>query len=240
MNSSKSDDKKNDQIIQQMEQVVQVAKHFFQTRGITNYRLTQLQFLNTFPGSGNQIWHVDNTSAGLTAIVSLGNVRANGPTELLLESHKQKNPFHFARSSFFDWINHQYILKNKNSNDDDAPQKRNITTTTLSSQPLLACLDAGDAILYDSRLLHRGRGYSNNNQEPSAIEVNSSDGSSDSNGMVGNDVKNSQEMMDRRPVLALRWDAVETPPPGGGILVTTTNRYIGAWFYAVLWACGKS
>jgi len=47
---------------------------------------------------------------------------------------------------------------------------------------------AGDAIVYDARALHRGRGYKS--------------GISD------------------RPVLIIRWDAHDTPPPGTGFIGT--------------------
>jgi len=72
-------------------------------------------------------------------------------------------------------------------------------------------IDAGDAILYDARIFHRGRGYRKSNRKS------------------GED----------RPVLVLRWDAAKTPPPGSGLIKTTASTYIGCFLYAALSAVQK-
>lgn len=172
-----------------------VVDSYFKQHCIKRYRLTDLQFLNALPGSSNQIWHRDNKFRGLTAIVSLNNIRDNGPTELILGSHKE----HFTLFQKC-WD----VLGEAHGHD------------SLSDQPLLGCIDAGDTILYDARIFHRGRG--NNTQDFS-------------------DVKEG-EITDR-PVLVLRWDATRTPPPGAGLIVTTANKYIGGMLYAALFALQK-
>ena len=81
----------------------------------------------------------------------------------------------------------------------------------LNNNPLLlSCIDAGDKVLYDARIFHRGRG-NNTHKEADAD----------------------------RPVLVLRWDAAHTPPPGAGLIVTTANiLYLGKLFYAGLFLLG--
>jgi len=66
---------------------------------------------------------------------------------------------------------------------------------------LLASIHACDAVCYDSRVLHRGRGYGN---------------SSDSDVVFGD-----------RPVLVLRWDAIDTPAPGTRLIGTQWNNLEG-------------
>ena len=107
-----------------------VVQTYFKQNGIANYELTDVQFLNAYPHSTNQIWHRDNKFRGLTAIVALKDVRQNGPTELIVGSHEAK---------FSLWN----VIKQRD---------------TLSDKPLLGCIDAGDTILYDARIFHRGRG----------------------------------------------------------------------------------
>ena len=167
-----------------------IVKSYFKQHKIERYELTDVQFLNAYPESTNQIWHRDNTCCGLTAIVALNDVRSNGPTELLACTHQK---------DFSLWkALHNAVFESNNA----APFSL--------GQPLLGVLDAGDAILYDARIFHRGRGYRE---------------SSDS----GHD----------RPVLVLRWDAANTPPPGAGLIKTTANTYVGCFLYAALSAVQK-
>ena len=104
------------------------AASFF---GQTPFEVTQLQLLLAEPGSTHQIWHRDNSKRGLTAIIALCDVGANGPTELILRSH-------------------------------DAPAG----TLARGQQPVLGTMRAGDALLYDARVLHRGRGYTEGPPRP--------------------------------------------------------------------------
>ena len=104
-----------------------VVRAYFKENGITHYELTDVQFLNAYPNSTNQIWHRDNKFKGLTAIVALQDIRQNGPTELIVGSHA---------TSFSLW---------------NAIKQR-------ESSLLLGCINAGDTLLYDARIFHRGRG----------------------------------------------------------------------------------
>lgn len=176
-----------------------VVKSYFAQHGIERYGLTDLQYLNALPKSTNQIWHRDNKFRGLTAIVSLDDVRANGPTELILGSHLP---------GFTLWPKLWDAAVGNANNEHDS----------VSQQTILGCIDAGDAILYDARIFHRGRG--NNVASDSSDAVR---GASDKD----------------RLVLVLRWDALNTPPPGSGLIVTTTNIYAGKIMYAILYAIEK-
>jgi len=183
----------NSQTISQQTEVTSlqdIVKSYFKQHKIERYELTDVQFLNAYPESTNQIWHRDNTCCGLTAIVALKDVRSNGPTELLTGTHKQ---------DFSLWE----AFQNAVFEEDDAARFS-------LGQPLLGVIDAGDAILYDARIFHRGRGY-----------------------------RKSSESDQNRPVLVLRWDAANTPPPGAGLIKTTANTYTGCFLYAALSAIQK-
>lgn len=179
-----------------------IVQSYFKQHGIERYDLTDVQFLNAYPASTNQVWHRDNTSRGLTAIVALQDVLDNGPTELILGSHQP---------NFSLWPNcwnvmQKYLpasFKQRYLTDDD---------DSIPDRPLLGCIDAGDTILYDARLFHRGRGNTT---------------TSEGNGIAD------------RPVLVLRWDAAHTPPPGAGLIVTTANTYAGSFLTAGLFALQK-
>jgi len=104
-----------------------IVRAYFKENGITHYELTDVQFLNAYPHSTNQIWHRDNKFKGLTAIIALQDIRQNGPTELVVGSHA---------TTFSLW---------------NAIKQR-------ESSLLLGCINAGDTLLYDARIFHRGRG----------------------------------------------------------------------------------
>jgi ectoine hydroxylase-related dioxygenase (phytanoyl-CoA dioxygenase family) len=175
----------------------QLARNYFAQKGIKSYKLTQLQFLNAKLGSENQIWHRDNIAPGVTMLVALCDVRNKGPTELILKSHLQEQSF---------WASLQ-----REWNDALARSKSGSSEQISSGQPLLACLKAGDAVLYDSRVLHRGRGFTGKS-----------------------DIEEAEDDCDDRPVLVLRWDALATPPPGAGLIITTANAYMGSILTAAL------
>lgn len=198
-----------------------IVQAYFQQHGIQRYMLTDIQFLNAYPQSTNQIWHRDNTRRGLTAIVSLCNIRDNGPTELILGSHQSN----FSVWSEWRKVIQKYLIGNASIKErcDD-----NDIKFVESEQPplvLLGCIDAGDALLYDARIFHRGRGYEN------AKSLDGEEGTT--NG------KNDVDVLVDRPVLVLRWDAANTPPPGAGIIVTSVNAYVGSMMYASLSVLGK-
>lgn len=168
----------------------------------TNYGLTQLQLLNALPGSMHQIWHRDNTQRGITAIVALSPILHHGPTEVILSSHNQSSSA-LVLSSMKNYISYRNTRIGENNNTVDNDIDRTSPWTTMQHHHhLLACLEAGDAILYDSRCLHRGRGWNTSSSSSSSLLLD-------------------------RPVLILRWDADGTPPPGSGMIPTTISRYGG-------------
>ena len=171
-----------------------VVQTYFKQHGIVRYELTDLQFLNAYPQSTNQIWHRDNTFRGLTAIVALSDIRDNGPTELILGSHEQQN---FSVWQKYWYVMQRYLQTKQSVSNDD------------KDSILLGCINAGDTILYDARIFHRGRGNNSNNDDVD------------------------------RPVLVLRWDGANTPPPGCGLILTMANKYIGSMLYASLFALQK-
>ncbi|KAL3760556.1 hypothetical protein ACHAWU_009517 [Discostella pseudostelligera] len=185
-----------------------IVQSYFQLHGIQRYMLTDIQFLNAYPQSTNQIWHRDNTSRGLTAIVALCNIRDNGPTEMLLGSHE---------SNFSLWSHWWNTIQNCFIRNGDLDTQKPAPLLLL-----LGCIDAGDALLYDARIFHRGRGYYNNSIHSDKIY---DDGEND--------------VIIDRPVLVLRWDAANTPPPGAGIIVTSMNAYVGSMMYASLFVLRK-
>ena len=185
-----------------------IVQSYFQLHGIQRYMLTDVQFLNAYPQSTNQIWHRDNTSRGLTAIVALCNIRDNGPTEMLLGSHE---------SNFSLWSHWWNTIQNCFIRNGDLDTQKPAPLLLL-----LGCIDAGDALLYDARIFHRGRGYYNNSIHSDKIY---DDGEND--------------VIIDRPVLVLRWDAANTPPPGAGIIVTSMNAYVGSMMYASLFVLRK-
>ena len=116
----------------------EIVQSYFAYHGIKRYEITDAQFLNAYPSSTNQIWHRDNKFKGLTAIIALDDVTSNGCTELLVGTHMCD-----TLSSLIRWS------LSSTSEDSDGID---------ACKVLLGCLDAGDAILYDARVMHRGRG----------------------------------------------------------------------------------
>lgn len=157
------------QLLSNLPQIQQMVQTYFAGSSL-KYQLTQIQFLLAKPNSQHQIWHRDNTKPGLTLLISLSDVKANGPTELLLGSHREIND---------------------NNNERE--------------KVLLACLEEGDAILYDARVIHRGRGYNEN------------------------DHSYNNKKAEDRPVLIIRWDALSTPPPGAGFIMTNYIDILGSY-----------
>jgi Phytanoyl-CoA dioxygenase (PhyH) len=176
-----------------------VRNFFTNTVRVQHYSLTQIQLLNALPAgssiisTSHQIWHRDNTAPGLTAIIALTSITGNnGPTEIIIGSHQQP--------SIWSAIVRAICNTSSSGENDDTTAVTDDDLATPVTHHVLACLDqAGDAILYDSRCLHRGR--SNDNGD-SAVYTD-------------------------RPVLVLRWDADLTPPPGGGMIPTAIARYGG-------------
>lgn len=167
-----------------------IAQEYFSARGIAahRYELVQLQLLNAEPGSTHQIWHRDNTQPGLTVIVAIRNVASNGPTELLLRSHRGDTKESIQTMLWPD--------RTSEHGKDYSPR--------IHERMLLASIQKGDAILYDARCLHRGRGY--------AMQ------------QIGNE---EALQFGHRPVLVIRWDAKKTPAPGTALIGTTLAVWEG-------------
>ena len=167
-----------------------IAAQYFASKGIATDRfdVVQLQLLLASPKSTHQVWHRDNVSPGLTVLIALRDVVSNGPTEIILRSHRG-NEHNF-------WGN--VLRPNYNSS---------FAEDELVERILLASIDKGDAIMYDSRCLHRGRGY----------------GESDG----GND-QEATDLFGDRPVLVIRFDAKATPAPGTGLVGNTLAKWEGS------------
>ncbi|PHJ16170.1 phytanoyl- dioxygenase superfamily protein, partial [Cystoisospora suis] len=113
--------------------------------------VSDLQTVDADPLADIQPWHRDNSSRSLTVLIPLYDVQeANGPTELILKSHllypshrhshlspKMKGSggwrcrWEMWREFFFSFF----------------------AETEGSIRP---CLKAGDILIYDSRVIHRG------------------------------------------------------------------------------------
>jgi len=142
--------------------------------------VSQLQLIDSRPGCQGQIFHVDNTCKGLTVMIPLCDMGPkNGPTVLLAQSHQMFPDFSLGRLR-------RFIFEDSSSSG--------------SSKVIVAECKAGDALIYDSRTIHRG-------------SSNLSDQS--------------------RPVLIVRVDYLESPPPGIGAAGTLGVNVMGnllAWF----------
>ena len=105
------------------------------------------------------------------------------------------------------------MMMHDDSNDDS---KRNNDDNS-DSLPfiLLASINSGDAICYDSRILHRGRGYGNSDN------YNNSNGNSTTNNKI------TKQELEHRPVLVIRWDAHHSPAPGTGMIGTQLAKFQG-------------
>jgi hypothetical protein len=92
--------------------------------------LTEVQIVESFPGSVPQIWHADNSRYGLTFVIPLCELTELNSIELLVGSHEIVD---------FLWL----TLKNKISGNNQISVEK----------PLL---EMGECVVFDARLLHRG------------------------------------------------------------------------------------
>ena len=143
----------------------QIVKSYFQQQNITRYELTDVQFLNAYPTSTNQIWHCDNKFKGLTAIVALKDIDDNGPTELILGSHSSD----YSLRSKYKMAVWKYMPQFLKEMEDESNKDGEIISAP--TKPLLACSNAGDAVLYDARIFHRGRGNNGQNETDRPVLV---------------------------------------------------------------------
>jgi len=84
-------------------------------------------------------------------------------------------------------------------------------------RPLLAVLGEGDAVVYDSRVIHRGRGYRTH-------RVGDGGGSAA-----------PEPMLLYRPARVLRWDGVRTPPLGSRLFGTSVVASLGSYYAMCDW-----
>lgn len=143
--------------------------------GRDDVSLTEIQLVYTKPGAGTQIFHVDNAAKGITIAIAIDPIcSARGTTQLVGGSH-----------ALFCADMHV------------AARMRSALRARLISPEL----SRGAAVVFDSRLLHRGMGNTSS---------------------------------ETRPLLILRFDAPETPPPQVGRLGTLALAALGRAAAAVL------
>lgn len=97
--------------------------------------VSEIQLVVTEPGAMEQFWHVDNIAPGLTLVVPLTPVPEDmGPNLFMTGSHQ-----FFAQES-------------------NVLQRLQSCASSLlrSNGAAVATMEAGDALLYDSRVVHRG------------------------------------------------------------------------------------
>jgi hypothetical protein len=176
-------------------------------------RLTQLQFVESWHPSAAQVWHCDNVRRGVTVLIPLVDTTPrNGPTELLLGSHAffpQPASLTGVRgdSGFVPW------------------DWSCVAAAACSVVSVRALLAAGDALVYDSRTLHRGTGHCCSHQ-PHASEPPAADGPTVAAvvGVSTGEAPSGSNSAPTRPVLILRFDADATPPPGVRLVGTMLVR----------------
>ena len=111
--------------------------------------MTQLQLLDSLPGSEDQFWHCDNTARGLTFVIALDDVaEESGPTELLLGTQH---------------------IHDKDTGAFSALSCLRSLFVGPGPQVHRAVLGAGDALVFDSRTLHRGGANRSELSRPVAI-----------------------------------------------------------------------
>lgn len=122
-----------------------LIRAFFE--GARPYQLSQAQLLQSRPGSVNQAWHCDNTSQGLSILIPLvPTTKYNGPTQLLPETHRC-----FSTRG-------EFLLGNAISYSLGPPPN-----------PVYGETVAGGALVYDSRVVHRGLGNPSASARPVLI-----------------------------------------------------------------------
>jgi hypothetical protein len=184
------------------------------------YSLSQLQLLDSEENSSNQFWHSDNVKPGLTVLIPLVDMTAtNGPTQLLPGSHRliasADGTGALAAMAVSQWASALLISWVGGGGGGGGGGGS-------SPPPVRALCAANDAVVYDSRTLHRGLG-------------NYSGSSSDSGGGAAQPPQPPQGRPSAvaaaapppqsRPVLILRFDRQETPPPGVRLLGTLLIRW---------------
>jgi len=151
---------------------------------------SQLQLLISNPQSADQFFHQDNSRKGITVFIPLVDVTLeNGPTQLLPGSH---HTFSLQLDKDADTTPNSDASKPPSVTDSMSIAER------LTDGSVRGCMPAGAAIVYDSRVFHRG---------------------------LAN--KGTSISDETRPGLVYRYDYPDAPPPGHGLLSTAAFRVIG-------------
>ena len=134
-------------VLQVEEKTVEFAQTYFKQ---DRFRLTQLQLLDSEPNSAAQFWHVDNTTAGLTFVIALDDIRLeNGPTELLLGTQH----VHDSHNGDVAWVKSYIMYCNSIKQKEDSLIASGYVEKMEHKQ---AIMNQRDAFVFDSRIWHRG------------------------------------------------------------------------------------
>mmetsp|Transcript_25277 Transcript_25277/g.40555 ORF Transcript_25277/g.40555 Transcript_25277/m.40555 type:complete len:357 (+) Transcript_25277:300-1370(+) len=137
---------------------------------------SQLQLLTSMPGSVNQFFHQDNARKGLTFIIPLTDVTLEmGPTQLLPGSHRISSAT--TTTTTPTRTNHQRAAATPGSTWLQLKTQLlpllqpfqniiDVLEICWKSEPMRLDVDAGTAIIYDARTLHRGLGNRSNVPRP--------------------------------------------------------------------------
>jgi ectoine hydroxylase-related dioxygenase (phytanoyl-CoA dioxygenase family) len=107
---------------------------------------SESQLLVSAPQAVDQIWHTDNTRPGLTVVIPLVDVSAaNGPTEVIVNSHRLVEAAAEGR-----WSDLCSALWGQRAG--------GMVSQEAAFKAVLPSVPAGSAVVFDSRSIHRGRG----------------------------------------------------------------------------------
>ena len=140
------------------ERAARAAAPFFAELG-KRPRMTQLQLLDSLPGSEDQFWHCDNTAQGLTFVIALEDiVDVSGPTELLVGTQRLHDPDsgEFLIIPFLTLWMRQTFNGGENIGENGVRLHK-------------AVLQSRDAFVFDSRTLHRGGANRSSRSRPVVI-----------------------------------------------------------------------
>lgn len=120
----------------------------------TRVFVSEMQTVNADPLAHVQPWHRDNSHRGLTIFIPLVSIHpSNGPTELLPFSHTLCGDEE-GSSTWFRWLR---------------CLPRFMRQVLAGGDTVRIQLQAGDVLVYDSRLLHRGQANETWQPRPSLV-----------------------------------------------------------------------
>lgn len=134
-----------------------IVKDFFQdpsSGSAIRHRMTQLQLLNSLPGSEAQIFHADNISPGLTILIALDDITStHGPTEMLVGTQHFSTSGSIQYGTIFQYLVRRYTQRWLGN---DLASNQGENTTAVAIQVVHGTLKQKQALVFDSRILHRG------------------------------------------------------------------------------------